>query len=198
MVSTQPPALPSDTGKQYLLYLQMSIILLYKPCLKYPLDTGQLEILLQLRLSPKLGGFYKRGEIVFAKQTQADMPPFLTYFMPRHTTLHTTLEQFLHFQTPTHPNPYLPNIALFFNQPPCTITKKNIILALDKLCQTGQSKSGTSSTGSGATLATSPSSSSQVGKRYFQSDAGSRIQNPFPKIPYTCFLIWDLEDVDEC
>ena len=118
MVSTEPPALPIDTGKQYLLYLQISIILLYKPCLKYPLDTGQVEILLQLCLSPKLGGFYKRGEIVFAKQTQADMPPFLTYFMPRHTTLHTTLEQFLHFQTPTHPNPYLPNLALFFNQPP--------------------------------------------------------------------------------
>ena len=196
MVSTQPPALPSDTGKQYLLYLQISIILLYKPCLKYPLDTGQVEILLQLCLSPKLGGFYKRGEIVFAKQTQADMPPFLTYFMPRHTTLHTTLEQFLHFQTPTHL--YL-ILLCFSTNPPCHHHQKNhIILALDKLCQTGQSKSGTSSTGSGATLATSPSSSSQVGKRYFQSDAGSRIQNPFPKIPYTCFLIWDLEDVDEC
>ena len=196
MVSTQPPALPIDTGKQHLLYLQISIILLYKPCLKYPLDTGQVEILLQLCLSPKLGGFYKRGEIVFAKQTQADMPPFLTYFMPRHTTLHTTLEQFLHFQTPTHLYLFL---LCFSTNTPCHHHQKNdIISALDKLCQTGPSKSGTSSTGSGATLATSPSSSSQVGKRYFQSDAGSRIQNPFPKIPYTCFLIWDLEDVDEC
>ena len=151
----------------------MAIILLYKPCLKYPLDTGQVEILLQLCLSPKLGGFYKRGEIVFAKQTKADMPPFLTYFMPRHTTLHTTLQQFLHFQTPTH----LYLILLCFSaNPPCHHHQKNdIISALDKLCQTGQSKSGTSSTGSGATLATSPSSSSQVGNRYFHSDAGSRI-----------------------
>ena len=94
------------------------------PCLKYPLDTGQLEILLQLCLSPKLGGFYKRGEIVFAKQTQADMPPFLTYFMPRHTTLHTTLEQFLHFQTPTHL--YL-ILLCFSTNPPATITNKIIL-----------------------------------------------------------------------
>ena len=51
-------------------------------------DTGQFETLRLLCLSPELGGFYKNGEgQCFCN---SDTPPLLTYFMARHTTLHTT------------------------------------------------------------------------------------------------------------
>ena len=122
-------------------------------------------------------GFNENGGSVFATETCHLSSPISrpgTQRCIRHTTLHTMA----HDVNIRHQGTFwctisMPQHALAYKMKNTRYMKISTISALDKLCETGQSKPGTSPKGSGATLVASPSPSSQV-----------------PKMsPYQCFLI---------